>query len=77
MKNEFFYKAVARRSNIGRINEYHSSGICKNNKQILKNTNKTELESNPEFEQTQKFPSRLRLFRSLRKNNKPNPKNSS
>ena len=31
---------------------------------------------NPEFEQTQKFPSRLRSFSSLRKNNKSSPKNT-
>ena len=37
--------------------------------------NNPKLRTNPEFEQTQKFPSGLRSLRSLRKNNKLNPKN--
>ena len=41
-----------------------------------KNINKPKLRINPEFEQTQKFPSGLCSLRSLRKNNNPNPKNT-
>ena len=37
---------------------------------------KPKLRANSGFEQTQKLPSGLRWLRSLRKNNKPNPKNT-